>query len=454
MKAILLYAGLAAVICSTNAWAWSIHGVATFQSLRDLPEVARAPQVRVESIEEFLLANQSALSQLLDAEEKWAKRNLPEYPALPDALKFVPGGTGAELKTKFLRALRINPTAPLALFLEQIPGRDLGLPADQPKLPVLEAMVPSFRAAQHAPTVAQPPFIKLRPGDWVYPLDVAHTAADEPDFGLDVGLFSDSGTEFGAVYGLGPIPFGNPAYTFSTQAPFHMGFYHEAGVITKFKPALKRTYPEMRIHQYASLAKFALSAGHAYWAFRFAGMGSHYIGDLTQPYHARTSPGVSTVKLLWVAVEGMLGKKTPMKEAVQLVSNRHFTLEKFQYESLRDELNGASETPFLNALANTSIDHEYPAMSDQYPREIIAKESASFGNRTTAALLGAFPKQWVNDPKYVFDEEILKNVNARDVMTRDEKKRSQMNELLADLLRHFGAHTRQYFRSIFNSLGT
>ena len=43
---------------------------------------------------------------------------------------------------------------------------------------------------------------------------------------MDIGLFADNGTDFGQGYGFGIQPFGNPNLEYSSQAPFHMGFYH------------------------------------------------------------------------------------------------------------------------------------------------------------------------------------------------------------------------------------
>ena len=54
-------------------------------------------------------------------------------------------------------------------------------------------------------------FVALREGDLVSVVDVVASATDEPDYGLDIGLWADNGTPHGAVHGFGKQPFGNPS---------------------------------------------------------------------------------------------------------------------------------------------------------------------------------------------------------------------------------------------------
>ena len=49
--------------------------------------------------------------------------------------------------------------------------------------------------------------------------------------GMDVNLWEDSPSAWGPLYGFGKLPFGNPSLSFATQAPFHMGYYHESPLI-------------------------------------------------------------------------------------------------------------------------------------------------------------------------------------------------------------------------------
>ena len=43
-------------------------------------------------------------------------------------------------------------------------------------------------------------YVGLSSGDRVDPAVVLATASDEPDFGMDIGLFSDNGTDLGLRY--------------------------------------------------------------------------------------------------------------------------------------------------------------------------------------------------------------------------------------------------------------
>ncbi len=55
-------------------------------------------------------------------------------------------------------------------------------------------------------------YAELKPGEAVPVIDVVATASDEPDHGFDIGLWEDSGTPYGRLYGFGKQPFGaNPA---------------------------------------------------------------------------------------------------------------------------------------------------------------------------------------------------------------------------------------------------
>ncbi|HEV7375731.1 MAG TPA: hypothetical protein VGN95_13510 [Pyrinomonadaceae bacterium] len=75
--------------------------------------------------------------------------------------------------------------------------------------------------------------------------------------------------------------FGNPAVNISTQAPFHMGFYHQSALVYLAAPFVARTYPLLRVHQFFGLAELALRTGHPYWGWRLAGNAAHYVQDLT-----------------------------------------------------------------------------------------------------------------------------------------------------------------------------
>jgi hypothetical protein len=146
--------------------------------------------------------------------------------------------------------------------------------------------------------VESPAFHRIDDHEKVAALAVFATAADEPDYGHDINLFSDNPGAVGALYGFGPQPFGDARFQYSSQAPFHMGFFHESPVVYAAAGFLERSWPDWRAYQYMGLARLAFASGHPYWGYRFLGWGLHHIQDLTQPYHAKPLPGVELASLL------------------------------------------------------------------------------------------------------------------------------------------------------------
>ncbi|WP_324101267.1 hypothetical protein [Noviherbaspirillum sp.] len=426
---------------SPPAHAWSNHALGTWQALGPAAEVAGAEPLRVESLEAFVAAEAPALERLLNVEEAWARHNVPYYPARPDALAFRPGGAAPEMRRRFLAALRINPASRLTLFLQVRPGTTV--PATD-VMPRAEVTTVGQRDDHNKAT-----FRRLQEGDMVAALDVVASASDEPDFGLDIGIWEDNGTDYGRRYGFGKQPFGNPALEFSSQAPMHMGFFHEQWIVYKAAPFLLRTYPEYRIHLYQSLAQHALRSGHPYWGWRFAGWALHYIQDLTQPYHSRVVPGVGTPTLLWTNSLALLGFTTEKEHAITLVSNRHQALENYQVRRMRAAYQRKDDNDaLLLATRNSADDRRYPAYSDAAVRESITKQSHALADATDAALEHAIPPKYISDPSYVMtasgtDVDLYALLSAGPDAARDE-----MTTLVAGLMTNFGIHSRLFIRAL------
>src|SRR5262249_49739702 len=155
-------------------------------------------------------ANPAGLAAVLREEESWARKYVPNYAPRPTTLAFAPhSGTGAELRARFIDAVRINPSSRLSLFLQLPPGKDAnGVPL------LTEADITPLKTSEATKFDS---FVSLREGEPVAPLDVIATATDEPDYGMDIGLWSDNGTVHGKRYGFGNQPFGNPAVEYSSQ---------------------------------------------------------------------------------------------------------------------------------------------------------------------------------------------------------------------------------------------
>ena len=191
-RSIALFAVL--LLWSAVAAAWSNHALGTWPALSVLPQVVDAAPVKVESLEDFLVAEAAALVPLLEREERWAREHLPNYPARPPELAFrAEKASPAELRRRFVTALRINPDSRLTLFLQVPPGQR------SPRPPMAEADVTTLRRGDSRSSA----FVALAAGEPVSVIDVIATASDEPDYGIDLGLWEDSGTEQGRRYGFG-----------------------------------------------------------------------------------------------------------------------------------------------------------------------------------------------------------------------------------------------------------
>ncbi len=432
----------AALACAAApAAAWSNHTLGAWPALAAMPEIKAAPAIRVETLDTFLAAEARGLAQLLRREEAWARAHVPLYPPRPDALVFTADATPAVLRQRFIAALRINPGMKLDLFVQARPGESV---AGKATLPWTEVTT-----RRRASTAQESVFLQLREGDPVAPLEVVASATDEPDYGMDIGLWEDNGTAYGKAYGFGKQPFGNPALEFASQAPFHMGFFHEAAIVYKAAGFLRRTYPEYRIHLWQSLAAYALQTGHPYWGWRFAGWALHYIEDLTQPYHATVLPGVGVPQLLWINTLDLVGMHEPKKDAITLVSNRHLALENYQYQRMRSAyVRHDAGDALIHALEDTSTDAGRAAYAGGTARAVISRESNALAGATDRVLEQSLPRQYVSDPDYVLGEtepglDLYGVLNHSPPPARDA-----MTGMVAGLLRNFGAYTRAFVRSL------
>ncbi len=437
---------LATSLFCKPAQAWGSHTLAAYRVFETMPEVADAPPVLVEPLEAFLQDQERAIEALLDNQEEWAQTNVMAYPARPAALAFKANSslTDAERRLAFAHALRIAPDSRFALYYEldanaATDGLAFHRHTDVSTLPGLP----------NAPSR----FALLKAGELVAPLKVLASASFEPDFGLDINLMNDSPSDWGKVYGFGNLPFGNPTVIFSTQAPFHMGFFHENKILYLAAPFLKRTFPLMRVNQYAGLAALAHKTGHTYWGWRFTGLALHYVQDLTQPYHASVSPGSSTAGLLWTNVMAMAGFPKRKNDTITLLSNGHLALERYQSQILLAASKSQSDPALVAALADAKADAAYPPWSDLYVRDVVALESYKAGTELAKTIVATLPAAYVADPAFDFGASPTPIDVAAEVTRQDAAKKTQLDAKVAELLRHFGAHSRNAVRGILLKAG-
>ncbi len=442
IKALLIVITLALV--QAPALAWSNHTLVTYRAFDRMPEVAQAAPVVAEPLEVFLKAQEPAIADLLAKHETWARANMPAYAPRADALNFKadPQRSDADRRQAFLTALRISPLSRFALYL--LPDRQIAV--DPSKLLAHDAV--NFLPEQPND---ERRFVRLQAGETVAPLAVLATAADEPDYGLDINLWDDSPSAWGKTYGFGNLPFGNPTLYFSTQAPFHMGFYQEDWLIYKAAPFIQRTYPLLRIEQYSSLAALAFRSGHAYWGWRFSGLAMHYIQDLTQPYHSSLSPGDSTLQLIFTNTMAMVGFPKRRDDLIVLLSNRHLALEKYQNEAMVANAHAGVDTALENALREFKLDASYPIWSVLYARDTVSREAHDSAVQTVQTILDTVPAAYVSDPSFDFG---VKESGIDLLEAIDKQGAGQQAELqaqVAGLLAHLGAHSRNTLRGILRA---
>lgn len=437
--------GLVAVLAlasATSATAWSGHTLCTWEALAALPTVG-SQVVRAESLERFVAAQASQLERLLDEQEAWARTNVPDYPPRPDELAFraAAGSDAPPSHERFVIALRMNPFAPRPLYLQLRPDAPDPVGGLLPVTAV--ATLPAGMAAR------QNRYVQVTDGEAVGALDVVATAANEPDYGLDLGLYADNGTAYGLRMGLGRQPYGNPALDYASQAPLHMGFHHEARLVNVAVGDLRRTMIDSRIALFSALARHAFASGHPYWGWRFTGWALHYVQDLTQPYHATALPGVGLARLLFVSLADLLGFEGPKRAAIALVSNRHLVLETYQHKRmLRAMASGQKDDALLAALRDARDDAGHWRYETASTRRMVSREAHDSAAALDAQVERSFPPRLVDDPKVTLGvaAELLE---MEDIARQGPAaEHAALEEQVASLLRRLGRHSRALVRAV------
>lgn len=436
---------LAAIInlaVQSAAWAWSNHTLCTWQAVA--PLAVAGESVPAESFTGFLTQEAGALAQVLEQEEQWTRQNVPFYAPRPDRLRFqAPSGAGddpASLRRAFLRAIRANESMPMELYVQHPPGTIV--PAER------EMVWSSLGILESLGDLERQSLERLEPGAMVKVADIIATASNEPDFGLDIGLWLDNGGSQGPEYGYGSQPFGNPRLDYGSQAPFHMGFHHEHDIVYAAAGYLQHTYPEARIHLYMTLSRFAFAQGHPYWGWRFAGLAIHYVQDLAQPYHARVLPGIGTANLLWISLLDQMGFHGPKNAAVILVSNRHTVVENYQYRRMKAAYEKQDmDDPLLVALRDMTDDPSLPLLLPASVRVSVSAPSAAAADELDAQLERSFPALYVADPDKPLDHVEHLDMHAI-ALQSPQAEQDKLTALVADRMRQTGRDTRAVIRAV------
>jgi hypothetical protein len=383
-----------------------------------------APAVAVEPLEQFLTEQYPAVLALLEQQESFAREHFTQYPPRPDNLK-LPSVPSDNPRHDFLSALRINPEIYLAMVIQPLPGKDL---PEREHLQANKVMVEQTLSPWNRQR-----FIVVTDHEKVAALAVLASAADEPDYGHDINLFSDNPGNVGAIYGFGSQPFGDARFQYSSQAPFHMGFFHENAVVYAAAGFLERSWPDWRAYQYMGLARLAFASGHPYWGYRFLGWGLHHIQDLTQPYHAKPLPGVDLANLLLLEGKAIAGFAEDKQASIERVATRHMEVEKYQSTWLRRVLRAGQPHPMLAAYADVAQDKSYPPYSVDYLREVVSAESVNDSAAFDEAI-----GQWLETAP------VSSDFSSANQLQQEDFDHPALNQQLFKLLGHFGAHSRIY----------
>jgi hypothetical protein len=163
----------------------------------------------------------------------------------------------------------------------------------------------------------------------------------------------------------------------------------------------------------------------------------HYIGDLTQPYHAQPLPGVSTPQALWKLIKG------ETEQAIQLVSNRHGVLESYQYQRvMQAQRLFAWQQPILARMVDAAPGPDY---SSTMIREQLTAESVAAGAGLDAALEQHMPAQFVDDPTFEWtgsgqEAAIVDRVRS----ASGASAIAALDEIVAEQLARFGRYARSW----------
>lgn len=435
---VVAFQGLAILACQT-AGAWEHHPLFSEPVVSTMTEVTGAPLAVATPLDTFLLAVEADLVTLLADEESWARANMSSYAACPDALAFQATGNASDIRDRFFKAIRVNPNIETPLYRSPLAAG--GAKAEKSLIPSEVSIL------SDTSNLSIFDFQELTDGAAVSPLEILAAASNEPDYGMDIGLFTDNGTEFGAYYGFGAQPFGNPGLDYGSQAPFHMGFYHESWIVYLFASFLKDSYPEYRIHLFKSLSEFAFEHDQDYWGWRFMGWGLHYLGDLSMPYHTTALPGYSAFRMILINLLDMLGWSTPKDNAVQLSSNRHVALETFEGIILEEatRANNTADTTLAALLEARTI----PAYSDSVPSGALSKASHDMVSELDKAIAKYMPEEFVSDPSVELGD-VPERYQIIDMMEAEHgvSAVTAIETLQAEAMTSFALYGRSYVQAI------
>jgi hypothetical protein len=300
-------------------FSWNTHCLLTRYALRSCSEAGLDEAVPVTMLEDFLSAAADRLPDLI----AWYWGILSRKTGITVPAK--DPATIRSTKADFLEALRLNPATEIPYYRALAPDE---IPSD-----------PAHDCSREGPPRTS--YACTSDKETVSGREILAVFSDEPDWGMDQDLFPI------AAYGYGEPPFG-PATGKSSQAPFHMAFFHEYPLVKLLFPSVRKTFLDVRVRGFFALAGLAAESGIPYWALRFRSWAMHYVQDLTQPYHAMSLPFP-----IWRLLKSLAKTPRPTTFAEQnknLLMNRHRLFEAVVHLLLNDAAKNHASHPFFDAL--------------------------------------------------------------------------------------------------------
>lgn len=392
---------------------WNAHYLLTRTALASMRNGSFDEEVQVANLDDFVHAARKELPQVMSRylallAEKTG--SAPAESALPDF----------RTERDLIEALRLNPRQPVHYVTVKSPDENP-------------------HNADHDPSRDGPPgasYIEIAPGDRMTVLDVLGTYSDEPDWGMDQGVFGIKG------YGLGKPPIGSASGK-SSQASFHMAFFHEMPLVVKLAPSVEKTFLDARVRVFIALARLAWDTGAEYWGWRFVAWAAHYLQDLTQPYHAKLLPFP-----LWGLFKLFLRHPRPrtfVDRNKYLLMNRHIMCEAVVHLWLNEAVKKRLEHPFLIALKGRGECAE--GTLNQVLRES-AKIAAKRAFQVNRGMEKLMVEPLLDDPTYfVLDEPPYPIVQkVADACARRPEEARKWIEVLSACLAQTGKVTRYIIR--------
>lgn len=428
---ILLICAVLAAICPRKACAYYNHTLVADGALRNEEYLQKA--VTVEPLADFLYAERSGVGACIEACDAWCKSNFSEYRALPPSINFSECSQG-DIETAFINAIRVNPLAPRRTYLQVLENGKY----DESKL----LQWPDVYLIDYKYSF---PYMCLESGQKVTALSVVATAADEPDYGLDMGIWEDNATAAGFLYGFGKQPFADHRDLVQSQVPFHLCFPHDR-ILKALSRKLRGNHTLCRIKMYSDLARLAKKTGHDYWACRFTGRALHYLQDMTVPFHSSMTPGYAFFAIVGANVLKLSGIASVYEKIFMDIACVHVMFEVMHYEILnRVYLECDFHEPFFLALQGKKTAHT--EVNDFYVRDVVAKESYKMRYRAYYAVKNLVRNK--NEFKKILEASANAIYCSKPIIDgASVVRKNQFNYFIHQIFENCGRHTRNFTSSL------